>query len=124
MSSSEELLQSIKDNDLRLFRLKLFNLSNADIVKLRFMEEDLNILQTICFFNAEQLIEPLKERFKDDIDHCFQLVDYAEPSAGNKAIHFAVLSGNNKIIDFVLQDLKADAKILTASGLSVLHCAA
>lgn len=51
-------------------------------------------------------------------------MDYAEPGAGNKAIHFAVLSGNVRIIDFVLIDMKADPKALTLNGLNVLHCAA
>lgn len=56
------------------------------------------------------LIDIVKERFKDDESCTFMLVDYAEPNSGSKALHFAVLSGNIKLIDFVLQDLKADAK--------------
>ena len=88
------------------------------------MEEGLNIIQTICFYNAELFIDIMKDRLKDDHDSIFQLVDYAEPNAGNKAIHFAVLSGNVRIIDFVLLDLKADPKSLTMNGLNVLHCAA
>lgn len=88
------------------------------------MQEGLNILQAICFFNAEIFVDILKERFKEDKDSSFMLVDFAEPGAGNKAIHFAVLSGNTRIIEFVLFDLKADPKVLTHNGLNVLHCAA
>jgi hypothetical protein len=50
-------------------------------------------------------------------------VDYAEPNGGNKALHFAVLSGTISLIDFVLVDFKADAKQLTNNGLGALHCA-
>ena len=74
------------------------------------MEEQLNVLQAICFYNAEFLLEVIKDRLKDDESCTFMLVDYAEPNSGSKALHFAVLSGNIKIIDFVLQDMKADAK--------------
>jgi ankyrin repeat protein len=40
------------------------------------------------------------------------------------AIHFAVLKGNKRIIDILLDDFKADPTALTANGLCVLHCAA
>lgn len=33
------------------------------------MEENLNIIQAICFYNADLLIEVLRERFKDDKDN-------------------------------------------------------
>lgn len=51
-------------------------------------------------------------------------MEYAEPNAGNKAVHFAVLSGNIKIIDFIAKELKADYRSLTSNGLNILHCAA
>jgi ankyrin repeat protein len=40
------------------------------------------------------------------------------------AIHFAVLKGNHRIIESLINDFKADFKQVTANGLSVLHCAA
>ena len=40
------------------------------------------------------------------------------------AIHFAVLKGNKKIIDILINDFKADPKSLTSNGLSIMHCAA
>jgi hypothetical protein len=70
------------------------------------------------------LIEVIRERFKDDPEGTKRLVDYAEPSAGNRAINYAVLTGNQKLIDFVLNEMKANANILTSSGLNVLHGAA
>lgn len=88
------------------------------------MQENLNILQAICFYNSELLIEIMRERFKEDIVGQFNLVDYAEPDGGNRALHFAVLTGNIKIIDFVLKEMKADASTLTNNGLNVMHCAA
>lgn len=81
-------------------------------------------MQAVCFYNSDLLIEILKERFADDANGAKQLVDYEEPNAGNKALHFAVLSGNINIIDFVLIDLKANARSLTINGLGALHCAA
>lgn len=39
------------------------------------------------------------------------------------AIHFAVLKGNRRIIDVLINDFKADPKALTSNGLCVLHCA-
>jgi hypothetical protein len=40
------------------------------------------------------------------------------------AIHFAVLKGNKRIIDYLLRDFHADPYVLTTNGLSVIHCAA
>jgi hypothetical protein len=65
-------------------------------------------MQTVCFYNADMLLDIMRDRFKGDQDCTFQLVDYREPGGGNKAIHFAVLSGNVRIIDFVLLEFKAD----------------
>lgn len=88
------------------------------------MQENLNILQAICFYNSELLIDVMRERFKEDTASQSALVEYAEPDGGNCALHFAVLTGNIKIIDFVLKEMKADASMTTYSGLNVMHCAA
>ncbi len=50
---------------------------------------------------------------KKDAQSCQEMVDYAEPQAGNRALNFAVLTGNQKMIDFVLNDMRANAKLLT-----------
>ena len=102
----------------------LFSQTNLEITSIRLLEEELNVLQTICFFNAELLIEVIRERFKEDPDGAKKLVDYAEPQAGNRAINYAVLTGNQHLIDFIHIELKANTKILTASGLNLLHGAA
>ena len=120
----EDILKAIITNDVKQFRGRLFELSNIEIASLRLMEEELNVLQTICFYNAESMIEVIRERFKDDEGCSFQLGDYGEPYQGNKALHFAVLSGNMHIIDFILNELKADPKQVTKTGLNALHCAA
>jgi hypothetical protein len=120
----ETLTQAISDNDIKTFKKMLFSQTNLEITSIRLLEEDLNILQTICFFNAELLIDVIRERFKDDPDGAKKLVDYAEPSSGNRAINYAVLTGNQLLIDFIHLELKANIKILTANGLNVLHGAA
>lgn len=120
----EELTQSISDNDIRNFKRLIFSQTNQEITAIRLLEEELNILQTICFFNSDLLIEVIRERFKDDADGSKNLVDYAEPTAGNRAINYAVLTGNQTLIDFVHIEMRANAKILTSSGLNVLHGAA
>jgi hypothetical protein len=102
----------------------LFSQTNLEITSIRLLDEDLNLLQTLCFFNSELLIDVIRERFKDDPDCAKKLVDYAEPTAGNRAINYAVLTGNQHLIDFIHVELKANIKILTASGLNVLHGAA
>lgn len=99
----------------------LFSQTNLEITSIRLLEEDLNVLQTICFFNAELLIDVIRERFKDDLDGAKKLVDYAEPSSGNRAINYAVLTGNQILIDFIHLELKANVKILTSNGLNLLH---
>lgn len=99
-------------------------MTNLEITSIRILEEELNILQAICFYNADLLIEVIKERFKDDVAGAKLLVSYTEPSGGNRALNYAVLTGNQKIIDCVLLDLKADAKISTEAGLNLLHGAA
>jgi hypothetical protein len=40
------------------------------------------------------------------------------------AVHFAVLKGNKRIIDILLDEFEADPHATTANGLNVLHCAA
>lgn len=52
------------------------------------------------------------------------MVTYKEPFGGNTAIHFAVLKGNKKIIDYLLKDFKSSPLALTSNGLSIFHCAA
>jgi hypothetical protein len=115
------LTQAISDNDIKTFKKMLFSQTNLEITSIRLLEEDLNILQTICFFNAELLIDVIRERFKDDAEGAKKLVDYAEPSSGNRAINYAVLTGNQILIDFIHLELKANVKILTANGLNLLH---
>ncbi len=51
-------------------------------------------------------------------------MEYEEPFAGNRALNFAVLSGNQKLIDFLLIEFKANAKILTPGGINLIHQAA
>ncbi len=41
-------------------------MTNLEITSLRVLEEELNVLQAICFYNADLLIEVIKDRFKDD----------------------------------------------------------
>jgi hypothetical protein len=70
------------------------------------------------------LIDIIKDRFKGDKEGCKSLVEYEEPDGGNRALNFAVLSGNQKLIDFILNDMKANAKFLTTGGINLLHQAA
>ena len=122
--NKEELTQIISDNDIRNFKRILFSQTNLEITSIRLLDEELNVLQTICYFNADLLIDVIRERFKDDQEGTKKLIEYAEPSAGNRAINYAVLTGNQALIDFVLIEMKANAKILTSSGLNLLHGAA
>jgi hypothetical protein len=46
----------------------------------------------------------LTKIFIDDDAGRNELVKYAEPNGGNMAIHFAVLKGNKRIIDILLDD--------------------
>lgn len=40
------------------------------------------------------------------------------------AIHFAVMTGNRKIIETIVNDFGASPQDTTTNGLSILHCAA
>jgi hypothetical protein len=66
----------------------------------------------------------LTKIFIDDEAGRNELVTYAEPNGGNLAIHFAVLKGNKRIIDILLEDFQADTTVTTSNGLNVVHCAA
>ena len=90
---------------------------------LRF-KHSLNIIQAVCYFNAERILKYIKELFRDDSDAKRDLVNYQEPHGGNLAIHFAVLKGNKRAIDILLECFGANPLALTANGLCVLHCAA
>jgi hypothetical protein len=99
-------------------------MTNHEITEMRLLEEELNVLQAICFYNSDLLIEIIRDRIKGDADMAKELIEYEEPFAGNRALNFAVLSGNQKLIDFVLLDLKANAKLLTPGGINLIHQAA
>ena len=78
-------------------------------------------MQAICFYNSDGLLEIIKDRFRDDKECSKSLIEYEEPFAGNRALNFAVLSGNQKLIDFLANDLKANAKLLTPGGINLIH---
>lgn len=52
------------------------------------------------------------------------MVSYQEPKAGNRAINFAVVSGNKKILDILFNDFKADPLCINNMSLGTVHCAA
>ena len=120
----EALIESIEKNDARIFRQVTFSMTNQEIADIRILDEDLNVLQAISFYNSDMLIEIIKDRFKGDKEGCKSLVEYEEQDGGNRALNFAVLSGNQKLIDFIINDMKANAKFLTTGGINLLHQAA
>jgi hypothetical protein len=120
----DSVSKAIENNDPRLFRQITFSMTNHELTEMRLLEEELNVLQAICFYNSDLLIEIIRDRIKGDADMAKELIEYEEPFAGNRALNFAVLSGNQKLIDFVLLDLKANAKLLTPGGINLIHQAA
>jgi hypothetical protein len=84
----------------------------------------LNVLQAVSYFGAERILKYLMKILIDDEAARKELVSYAEPNGGNLAIHFAVLKGNKRIIDILLEEFNADPKATTGNGLNVVHCAA
>ena len=88
------------------------------------LKHNLNVLQAVSYFGAEKILKYLSKIFIDDDAGRRELVSYPEPNGGNLAIHFAVLKGNKRIIDILLEDFDADPKSTTGNGLSVVHCAA
>jgi hypothetical protein len=100
-----------------------FKLSNEDILGLR-LKHNLNILQATSYFGAEVILKYLANYLILDDETKKELIEYREPNGGNMAIHFAVLKGNKRIIDYLLNDFHADPYVLTTNGLSVIHCAA
>ena len=87
-------------------------------------QNTMNFLQAACFYDAEKTVYWLKDRFEKDSESLEELINYKEPQGGNMAIHFAVINGNKKVIDCLLNDFNADPMVQTNKGLSVIHCAA
>jgi hypothetical protein len=100
-----------------------FKLSNEDLLGLR-LKHNLNILQATSYFGSEVILKYLSNFLVLDDETKKELIEYREPNGGNMAIHFAVLKGNKRIIDYLLNDFHADPYVLTTNGLSVIHCAA
>lgn len=100
-----------------------YKLTREDLLGIR-LKHSLNILQAVCYYGAEKILKYLKKEFQDDEPGKAVLKDYAEPNGGNMAIHFAVLKGNKRIIDILLDDFEADPHVTTGNGLNVIHCAA
>ena len=64
----------------------------------------LNILQYVCYHNAESVFNYLREMLKDEPERRKELAAYPEPYGGNMAIHFAVLKGNRRIISALINE--------------------
>lgn len=71
------------------------------------MDQEWNILQTAAFYSAENIVRYLVDKFAKDKVGKIALIEYQEPSGGNMALHFAVLKGNPKIINMIINDLGA-----------------
>jgi Ankyrin repeats (3 copies) len=112
---------AVEENNLA--QLVGMNYSRVELASLRF-KHSLNILQAASYFGAEKILKYLRDLLKDEEQIKKDLAEYQEPNGGNMAIHFAVLKGNKRIIDILIQDFKADPTALTYNGLCVLHCAA
>jgi hypothetical protein len=100
-----------------------FKLTKDDLLNIK-LKHSLNVLQAVSYFGAEKILKYLTKIFIDDEAGRKELVTYAEPNGGNMAIHFAVLKGNKRIIDILLDDFNADHTVTTSNGLNVVHCAA
>ncbi len=100
-----------------------FKLSCEDLLGLR-LKHNLNILQATSYFGAEVILKYLTNFLILEENVKKELIEYREPNGGNMAIHFAVLKGNKRIIDYLINDFHADPYVLTTNGLSVIHCAA
>ena len=98
-------------------------LSPVEVSSLRF-NNSMNILQAACFFSSENIVKYLKDLLKKEDTIKKALSYYQEPGGGNNAIHFAVLKGNQRIVDTLISDFDASHLSLTSNGLTVLHCAA
>ena len=83
----------------------------------------MNILQAACYFSSESIVKYLRDVFNKDSPKMQALVEFEEPFGRNQALHFAVLKGNYRIVDILINDLKANPASLTGNGLSILHCA-
>lgn len=55
----------------------------------------------------------LLELLKEENEVKKALSSYKEPYGGNIALHFAVVVGNKKVIDILLEDFKSDHYALT-----------
>ena len=49
----------------------------------------------------------LKDVFNKNPDKMSELVNFREDYGGNQALHFAVLKGNHRIVDMILNDFHA-----------------
>lgn len=105
-----KLQLSVEENNLQYFMS--FNFTRGELLMLRF-RHSLNVLQAGSYFGAEKILKYLKEAFKEDEAGREELAHYQEPNGGNMAIHFAVLKGNKRIIDILINDFKANPTALT-----------
>ena len=86
-----------------------FNLQKHEVASLRLFSS-LNLLQAISFYNAEAVLIWLKDLLVGEDAIKQELAHYKEPYGGNMALHFAVVVGNKKMIDILLNDFKANPK--------------
>jgi hypothetical protein len=117
----QNIQKAVEEDNLKAF--SEFKLSIEDLLGLR-LKHNLNILQATSYFGAEVILKYLANFLILDEEAKKELIDYREPNGGNMAIHFAVLKGNKRIIDYLLNDFHADPYAVTTNGLSVIHCAA
>ena len=101
---------AVEENNAILFIS--FKFLPQELLALRFKHQ-MNVLQAACYFSSENIVKYLRDSFIKFPDLMRQLVEFQEPYGGNQALHFAVLKGNYKIVDILINDFKAKPQSVT-----------
>ena len=111
----------METNDIEQFRF--LNVMKDEVMKMRF-DYNMNLLQLICFEEANLILDFIRAKFEGDIEAKRQLAQHRETSMGSQAIHLAAATGNRYIIEVLMLEFEGDPFENTDGNQTVMHCAA
>ena len=96
------------NNNLDSF--KFLKLSRKEYLNMRFKFEnnDMNLLQLVCFEEANLILEFMRVKFADDEAAKKQMAEHRDTHMGSQAIHLAAATGNRYMIEVLMLDFEGD----------------
>ena len=74
----------------------------------------MNLLQIVCFEEANFILDHLRQIFTNNSTAKRIMAQHRDSHLGSQAIHLAAAAGNRKMIEVVIQDFEGDPTAKTS----------